>query len=461
VTTQWRQILGTITLAAALVAAQSGCHPNNPSPIPPAPTVPPPPQANEPADHRASLQSNESTTAVETSASARTNNPSAAASSGDQVIAKIAGNPITLRQLEEPLVQGYGLNVLLNLVQLELAKKWANEAKVTVSPEDVTAEFDLTLAKMFQDADKTDYPRLLDQLLEQKRISRPEFDMVIQTNAYLRKIAEPQLVGKITEANLQEAFRTMYGETVQVRHIQLGTAQDVAAVKQRLANGEKFEDVARQVSENQRTRALGGELPAFSRQAPGYPQAFKDAAFALKNEGDVSDPVLVEGAYHIIKLEHRIAPKAVKFEDVKDSLREDLQDRMMQATVSALRADLQKQTQAGALVILDPTLKKQYEDKVSDANRQITDREQISKQQTLERQRMELQRKLQEAATRPAVPTTAPASGAPAGAAATPEILRPPASGSAAAPSSASPAPAAADQNKSPASSASSPTSRP
>jgi len=285
-------------------------------------------------------------------------------------------------------------------------------------------------------------------------VTRPEFDIVIQMNAYLRKIASQEM-REISDDMLRKAFDAEYGATVRVRHIQGANLQEVTRALARVKAGEAFEKVAREASRNPRTAPLGGELPRFGLATTNVPDNFKQTAFGL-NKGQVSDIVFCEGAYHIIKLEHRIAPKAVKFEDVKDSLREDLQDRMMQATVSALRADLQKQTQAGALVILDPTLKKQYDDRVSDANRQITDREQISKQQTLERQRMELQRKLQDAATRPAVPTTAPVNGA-----ATPEILRPPASGSAAAAPSSGAPPATADQNKSPASSASSPTTHP
>ena len=52
--------------------------------------------------------------------------------------------------------------------------------------------------------------------------------------------------------------------------------------------------------------------------ATNVPQVFKDTAFALKN-GEVSDPVQADNAYHIIKVENRIAPKVVKFEDVKET----------------------------------------------------------------------------------------------------------------------------------------------
>jgi hypothetical protein len=150
--------------------------------------------------------------------------PGAAASS-DPVLARLNGKPITLAQIEPTLINGYGLNILLNVVQLELAKQEAARAEVTVSPEDIAREREQTLAKMFPDAEKSEIEPLFEQFLQQQHISRPEFDLVLQTNTYLRKVAEPLSKDKIGDAALQEAFRQLYGETVQVRHIQVANMQ--------------------------------------------------------------------------------------------------------------------------------------------------------------------------------------------------------------------------------------------
>jgi foldase protein PrsA len=278
------------------------------------------------------------------------------------------------------------LNVLLNLAQLELARQEAAKFNITVSAPDFETERELTLSKMFKDATKDQYPQLLEQFLQSKRVSRPEFEMVMQTNAYLRKIAEPQVQKQIGEEQLREAFNSLYGETVQIRHIECANLTEIADVKRRLAAGEKFEDVARTASRNARTASLGGELPPFSIAAAGYPKTFKEAAFALK-EGEVSDAVAVNDTYHLIKLEKRIAPRAVKYEDVKDSVREEVTDRLMQATIATMRARLSAQTQ-GRLQILDPVLKKQYEARENDADKAIQDREEAKKQLGRDQQRL-------------------------------------------------------------------------
>src|SRR5262249_43050637 len=109
-----------IMLMLGLVALQMGCKPDQPAP-PRSPPLAPTAGGDDTAHSTA-----------------------APATQSDPVLASLNGQDITLKQLEAPLIEGYGLNVLLNLSQLELAKKEAARAGITVSPEDIQAELDLT-----------------------------------------------------------------------------------------------------------------------------------------------------------------------------------------------------------------------------------------------------------------------------------------------------------------------------
>jgi hypothetical protein len=415
-------------LLAALMAL-NGCQ-NSPSAPPPLQTTPiaqsTPASANpqpQPAPKPAAqvAMRNEATPAP-----APVPSVSPTASSGnDQVLARLAGEPITMGQIMPILVEGYGLNVLLNYVQLAYTKQEAERQHAVVTPADLKAENDSTIAKMFPDADKADYTRLLDQLLEQKHVSRAEFQLVIEANAYLRQMAMPLVKDKISDEMLEQAFRQIYGETVQVRHIEVARMDDVGEVQRRLAAGEPFEKVASEMSKNGHTAPLGGELPPFSRTAD-YPQAFKDAAFNLQ-EGQVSNPVNVEGSYQIIKLEKRIPPKAVKFEDVKESLREDLLDRLLTSAMQQLRVQIADNAR-NSLRVIDPVLKDQYEAKLTQRDQQIQNTNQMK--QEWERRRDEI---LKNAATQES--TTQPAMGTPINETSTPAapvlsapgVARPPA----------------------------------
>jgi parvulin-like peptidyl-prolyl isomerase len=306
-----------------------------------------------------------------------------AAPASDPVVATANGVPITMSQLTGPLLEGHGLNLLLNLAQFELVKQELAKTGATVTDADVSAELARTLARMFPDAEESDHANLLEQYLQRQRVSRPEFDLAIRLNASMRALIEPLVAEKVTEDNLQQAFRVLYGENVQVRHIQCANLAEIAQAQARLSAGEPFEKVARELSRNQRTGPFGGELPPFTRNSSGYPQAFRDAAFALQ-EGEVSEPVNADGAYHLIRLDRRIAPKAVKFEDVKESLREDLIERRIQAEMAEMRQVLQQQ--ALALVrIEDPMLRRQFDQRRAEQDLQIRDRKDIRQQLAAER----------------------------------------------------------------------------
>jgi parvulin-like peptidyl-prolyl isomerase len=337
------------------------------------------------------------------------------------------------------LIEAHGLNFLAKVAQLELAKKEAVKRGIVVTPEDVAAETDRYLNGLFneerdpvlrqmnnelekatasgdtakvqqlkQDLHRERF-RLLDQLLQQQKLTRPDFDLVMQTNTYLRKIATSIVTkDKITDENLLTAFNMLYGEKVQVRHIALANRQEAMEAQRRLAGGEPFEQVARAMSRNQQSGALGGELPPLTRNNEAYPQQFRDVAFGL-TEGQVSDVVVAANGYHLIKLEKRIAPKVVKFEDVKESVRDELYGRQLDATIREL-SNVLKRTSAVALKINEPELKRQFDQQVNKREEEVKDRDEVRRD--LERRRPRTGPETRETAPSAAEPTTVPTDGA-------------------------------------------------
>jgi hypothetical protein len=160
-------------------------------------------------------------------------------------------------------------------------------------------------------------------------------------------------------------------------------------------------------------------MPPFSRQTPNLPDMFKQIAFSLENPGDISDPVEANGYYHLIKLVAHIAPKAVKYEDVKDYVREQLHDRWVVEKMKLYRDDLAKKALDG-LKISDPVLAKQFADRLTRRETELKERDQISRELARERAQSEQGNADPATATQPAAaPATSPS-----------EELRPPASGS-------------------------------
>jgi peptidyl-prolyl cis-trans isomerase D len=77
-------------------------------------------------------------------------------------------------------------------------------------------------------------------------------------------------------------------------------AEFAKELKERVQNGEKFEDLAKDYSNDPGSAEKGGKLEGF-RGREGLDPAFANAAFAL-SPGQISDPVLSQFGYHIILL---------------------------------------------------------------------------------------------------------------------------------------------------------------
>lgn len=119
--------------------------------------------------------------------------------------------------------------------------------------------------------------------------------------------------------------------TIEAAHIMIATnknaaADELASAKAKideihglLEKGEKFEDLVVKFSDDPSSNKKDGRLPVFgtgskTRMVP----EFEDAAFALKNDGDFSEPLQTDYGFHIIK---RISWQDVApFEEMKKEI---------------------------------------------------------------------------------------------------------------------------------------------
>ncbi|MFY0988878.1 SurA N-terminal domain-containing protein [Halomonas sp. C05BenzN] len=92
---------------------------------------------------------------------------------------------------------------------------------------------------------------------------------------------------------------------------------ELEAVRERLADGEAFADLAAEVSDDAVSAEQGGDLGVISRGFFG--EAFEEAAFAL-GEGQVSDIVETDNGLHLLQV---TALEREPFETVRDDLRRE------------------------------------------------------------------------------------------------------------------------------------------
>ncbi len=122
------------------------------------------------------------------------------------------------------------------------------------------------------------------------------------------------------------------GEERRIRHILIGaeaagnrdaldSALAVATeLRERLARGESFADLAREYSDDSGSALIGGDLGFISRGT--MPGPFEDAAFALA-EGEVSEPVQTPFGIHLIRVDSVRPGSRRSFEDVREQLRDE------------------------------------------------------------------------------------------------------------------------------------------
>ncbi len=97
-----------------------------------------------------------------------------------------------------------------------------------------------------------------------------------------------------------------------------------------LKEGANFEELAKKESQDRRTAVNGGKLPWFS--SGRVVAEFSNAAFALKNQGDISKPVRTNFGFHIIKkIDARPVPP---FEEAKAGIENKIKKDQERSTSS-------------------------------------------------------------------------------------------------------------------------------
>ncbi len=149
----------------------------------------------------------------------------------------------------------------------------------------------------------------------------------------------------------KEAAKVTAEKRVRARHVLVNSEEDANKAMARLDKGEKFEEVAKQMSLDG-SRDYGGDLGFFT--AGEMVPAFSKAVFALK-KGEVSKPVKTDFGWHIIKLEDIQEGGAQPFDQVKDPIRLVLLRKAVQDKILELR-------RVGTIEIVDEDLKRLQEE---------------------------------------------------------------------------------------------------
>ncbi|MCW9130799.1 peptidylprolyl isomerase PrsA [Bacillus paramycoides] len=223
-------------------------------------------------------------------------------SSSDKIVTSKAGD-ITKEEFYNQMKTQAGKQVLNNMVMEKVLIK-----NYKVDDKEVDKKYDEM---------KKQYGDQFDTLLKQQGIKEETLKSGVRASLAQEKAVEKTITDKEVKDN--------YKPEIKASHILVKDEATAKKVKDELAQGKSFEDLAKQYSEDTGSKDKGGDLGYFT--AGKMVKEFEDAAYKLKKD-EISEPVKSQFGYHIIKVTDIKEQKP--FDEVKGDIKKDLVQKKMQ-----------------------------------------------------------------------------------------------------------------------------------
>jgi parvulin-like peptidyl-prolyl isomerase len=251
------------------------------------------------------------------------------------VAATINQQTITIRELAEECIDRHGTDVIEGAVNRKLLDQAMRKKNLKLTDADLNDEIARAAISMGQTKPdgKPDVDAWLALVLKNENISR---EIYVHDEVW-PSVALKKLVGnsvEITQEDLKRGYDANYGPKVQCRAIVVNNerrAQEVWEKARENPTVKNFGDLAEQYSIEAGSRSLRGEVPPI-RKNGGQPLLEKEA-FTLK-PGELSGVVQVAGNYVILFCEGYTKPIKTTYEEVKDMLYRDIQEKKMRLAMA-------------------------------------------------------------------------------------------------------------------------------
>ena len=240
---------------------------------------------------------------------------------GEKVLARVGSSDITEAEVLE-FIQPFGQQALM---------MYATEQGRKMILDDVISMRLYALDGEAAGLDKT--PEFQAQLANARR--------AMLAQASMRKVIDGIAITDEDARKFYDDNPAMFlqPERIHARHILVSSDETLAKVQEELKAGKSFDVAAKEYSIDPGSAANGGDLGEFPKGV--MVKEFETAAFALKNPGDVSEPVKSQFGWHIIKLEEHIPESPVSFEQVKPQILEELKNQKTQETLENRSKELE------------------------------------------------------------------------------------------------------------------------
>ncbi|EDL63478.1 peptidylprolyl isomerase [Bacillus sp. SG-1] len=240
--------------------------------------------------------------------------------------------------------------------------------KEKFTPQMEQALQELVLKKVLGDKYEVTEEEVDEKLNEAKDQLGPQFDMFLSqynlNEESFREYLELQLLQEkaatadieVSEDELQEYYDNWKPE-IEVRHILVDDEETAKEVKQKLADGAKFEDLAKEYSNDPGSAENGGSLGWVDYEGrQNFVPEFSEALEKLKT-GKVSEPVKTQYGFHIIEVTDKKEKNS--FDEMKDELEKSL--KLSKVTPEKIQQAMKEIVEDAGLEIKDEDLENSFE----------------------------------------------------------------------------------------------------
>ncbi|PKM87975.1 MAG: foldase [Firmicutes bacterium HGW-Firmicutes-12] len=241
----------------------------------------------------------------------------------NDIVAKVNEKGIDKEELYKVMLKQSGAQSLDLLITNEIVNQEADKQNISVSEEEIDTE-------MEEIYEYYGGQEAVVQELATSGLTLEDLREDINMNTKLKKLLEKRIT--ISEEDMKAYFEEnkdqfVEEEQVKASHILLDSEETAKEIKEKLAEGQDFSELAKTYSTDTSNKEYGGDLGYFTR-GKMVPE-FDQAAFSLK-EGEISEPIKTEFGYHIILVVDKKDKQEANYDENKSAVKDALLEQDMQ-----------------------------------------------------------------------------------------------------------------------------------
>ncbi|MBO2945968.1 peptidylprolyl isomerase [Paenibacillus sp. F411] len=239
--------------------------------------------------------------------------------SGSSAVAMVQEQAITEEAWSRELKRRYGSEVLLTMMNRQVAALEAEQANITVAPEEIEQELD-RMAQSYGSRER--FLEAMAQLGLSEEVLKEETEYRL----LLEKIATADV--KVSSSEIDQYLEDHPDQFVPKKQLDLSLikVEEESLANElldRLEDGEDFAALAAEHSIDEYTREDGGRLGLIEEDDPFQPQELMETVLELSS-GDIAGPIALEDGFGIVYVKRILVPAAPDPKLTRETVRRQL-----------------------------------------------------------------------------------------------------------------------------------------